>query len=381
MSTVEITYEPLTYRADGEYSYFRDRVTALREDAAARRRLERHAAEMDVELPRRDAAAYQRAVEAGVELRTNPNRTPGTGGYFAPPLWIIDGYAGIPRAPRVLANLAPTFPLPGGVQSVNIPRLTAGGSTSVVADDTAESDTDITDAGVTSPVVTISGEGVVAQQLLDQSPPSAGADWAFFKDLTESYDEQLETQLLYGAGTSGEFAGITKVGTTASSYTATPDGATMYAAFCQLLATVADARKHKPGAFLMRTARWMWIAAQTEAAAPLIGATLAWATGPVGPDTPIPDGKIAATTPVYFDEAITTSLGAGTNQDQVIACVPSDLMLFEGTPSCTVNVDTAKSGNLQARLVFRNYVAFLAGRYPSGIGTLTGTGFVVATGF
>ena len=384
---VEIT-EPLTYRSDVPHSYFRDRFAALGGDDEARdadARLKRHAEEMDVEIPKRDARARAVAAETGVELRVNPNRTQGQGGYFAPPIWLIDQFAGVPRAPRVLANLVPTFPLPTGVQSVNLPRLTTGDSTSPDVDDTAESDTDIADAAVSSPVVTISGQGLIAQQLIDQSPGGAHADWAFFKDLTESYDEQLEGQLLYGSGMSGQFFGVSTIASiTSDSYTAgSPTGGAMYTAWCELCGAVADARKHHPEAFLVRTARWMWLASQGDSnGRPLIppmGAEMA--PVPAQGSQPRPHGKIAGAIRAYFDEAIAANLGTGTNQDEVIACRPSDLLLFEGTPTTTVNVDTAVGGNLQARLVFRNYVAFIAGRYPAGIGTLTGTGFVVATGF
>jgi hypothetical protein len=378
MSDVEILSEPLTYRRDGEHSYFRDRVKVLDGNFEANERLRRHAQEMDVEIPERDKVARSRAEAQGLEFRVNPNRTQGQGGFFAPPLWVLDAYAGVPRLPRVLADLAPHFDLPTGVQSVNLPRLLTGDQTAPVGDDTAETDTDITDAATSSPVVTISGQGIVAQQLIDQSPAGARADFAFFKDLAESYDEQLEQQMIYGSGSGGQFFGISTIaGITPDAYTSgSPAGGAMYTAWCALIGGVADARKHHPEAFLCRTGRWMWLAAQGDAQGrPFIPPMPSDADEPPT-HTVRSHGKVGGAIRAYLNEAISVSLGAGSNQDEVIACIPNDLMLFEGTPRMTVNVDTVPGGNLQARLVFSNYAAFIAGRYPSGIGTLTGTGFV-----
>jgi HK97 family phage major capsid protein len=375
---VDVIAEPLTYRRDGEHSYFKDRLSD-RQDA--RERLKRHAQEMDVEIPERDKVARARADAQGLEFRVNPNRAQGQGGFFAPPLWVLDAFAGVPRLPRVLADLVPHFDLPAGVQSVNLPCLLTGDQTAPVADDMSDVDVDVVDAAVSSPVVTIAGQGIIAQQLIDQSPAGARADYAFFKDLAESYDEQLEQQIIYGSGTAGQFYGISTIaGITLDSYTAaTPAAGAMYTAWCALIGAVADARKHHPEAFLVRTGRWMWLAAQGDTQGrPFIPPMPSDADEPPV-NTIRSHGKVGGAIRAYLDEAISISLGTGMNQDEVIACTPSDLMLFEGTPRISVNVDAAVSGNLQARLVFSNYAAFIAGRYPSGIGTLTGTGFVYPT--
>jgi HK97 family phage major capsid protein len=379
--TVEITSEPLTYDPAASTSYFRDRALDARGDERARERLERHGREMGVEIPRRDAAARMMAAQQGLEFRVNPNTTDGQGGFLSPPLWLIDKYAGVPRASRVLADLVPTFPLPRGVSSVNLPRLTTGGSVAPVSPLGTPSDTDLVDAAVSSPVVTIAGLGLVSMQVLEQSPPGAHLDWAIFKDLSQAYDEQLETQMLNGTGAGGQLLGVVNVpGIASVPYTSgTPAGPAMYTAWCQLVAQVGDARKAPPEAFLTRTARWAWLASQPDSSGrPLIP-----------PGTPVPGYAQSATrphgsvasVPAYSDDAIAVNLGAGTNQDEAIACKPSDMILLEGTPRVKVNVDTGVSGTLQARLEFLNYAAFLPGRYPAGIGVCTGTGAIIPTGW
>jgi hypothetical protein len=105
----QIISEPRAYGRDQRHSYFLDlaRDQLGRGDGdggvqAARERLRRHAQELSVEMPKREAnrrSAAQRALEGieglrpehrssvfergnAQEMRVNPNRTDGTGGYF-----------------------------------------------------------------------------------------------------------------------------------------------------------------------------------------------------------------------------------------------------------------------------------------------------------
>lgn len=116
--SVSITSEPLTYRRDNalEVSYYADLAARYHSGAAekhndpqgAQERLERHAKEISVEMPKREAARERRAqeqvdraerdftgsirgmerrglVQSPFERRTNPNRTDGQGGYVKVP--------------------------------------------------------------------------------------------------------------------------------------------------------------------------------------------------------------------------------------------------------------------------------------------------------
>lgn len=362
MSDVAVTNEPLTYEEHAPHSYFRD--LGLRESHAdARDRLERHAVEM--------------------ERRINPNRMQGQGGYFAPPDWLIEKFAGAPRRARVLANLCPKFPLPTVGQSINVPRLTLGNLEAPQEDDSPNNQQDITDAQVQSPVALISGMGDFPLQMLEQSPQGAHLDWAMFKDLTEAYDQSLEQQLIYGNGSSiqpyPQFYGLTNVpntvGVTATTSASTVTG--MYTFLGQMASRIGNNRDQPPGAWLMTTSRWSWIASGLDNQNRPI----------VTPDVHPPmdgDGNFAVSTlfgwPVYVDDAIPTNLGTAANQDVIIACIPSDLMLLEGEQRTATQLEVL-SGTLQVRFQLRNYVAFLAGRYPTGISVLTGAGMVVQSGF
>ena len=363
---IEVKSEPLTYREHGFDSYFVDLVKSeLNDDRAARARLERHAVEM--------------------ERRVNPNRVDGQGGYFSPPIWLIEKFATQRRATRVIADLTPTFPLPLGVNSINLPRLTTGGIEQTVNDLGPDPSLDDIDASAQSSVVIIAGMGDVAMQLLEQSPKTAAFDWVTFKDLGEAYDAQLEAQLIYGSGSSvqpnQQFYGVinvpNSVGVTATSAASVLTG--MYALLGQQASRIGNNRSAPPGAWFMTTSRWAWMASSSDQSLrPIVTPDVH------PPDAPEVDGPAAVSTlfgwPVYVDDAIPTNLGAGGNQDVIIACRPSDMVLFEGEPRTQVGLEVL-SGTLQARISLRRSAAFIGGRYPSGISVLSGVGMIVQSGF
>lgn len=366
MTAVEITSEPLTYRVGQPVSFFRDMTLSQRGDLAAAERLARHADEMRVEVPRREAERELRARSAGVEYRVNPNRADGTGGYFSIPLWLIEEFAVAPRPARVLSALMPNLPLPGGVGEVKLPRITTGTTTGVSNDGQAVPSQDIIDAAASQPVTPIAGMADVALQLLEQSPPGAHLDWALFRDLTSSYDAQLEGLLVNGSGTGTTFAGILNLtagagGVNAITYTdANPTPPEILPSLGQAVAQLGDARSAPPETWLMRTARFAWIAAFDAASRPsnilpLLGF------------------------PHALDDAIPATLAATANQDAIIAMRPSDSILLESEPRTEVFFEVL-SGTMHARLRLHGN-ATAVHRQPTGISKITGTGMVVQSGF
>lgn len=398
--SVVVRREPFTYTKRGEHSFFHD-LLVRRSDPGAAARIVRHAMEMGVVARDTDGDA-QRALDearepggllAGLETRA-PNLTEGTGGFFTPPLWLNEMFATFPRAHRVLADLVPSFPLPSGVGAVSLPRVTNGRAIASQVPNTPISYRDLTDAQTTSAVVTIAGEGDFAKQLLEQSPAGALLDWAIFKDLAGAYDAELEFQMLFGAGTgvytdiylqgATNVAGINKqtFATSTPFYSSSATAANNLNTYMgQAIAQVGDNRKLPPSAVLMTTSRWAWIATSTDnQARPIVPPDV---HPPVTTDTGRMDGAAVSTLagfPVYVDDIIPATFGAGGNQDQIVFCRPSDMILLEGAPQ-TMVTEEPLAGTLGARLVFRNYVAALTGRYPSSIATVNGTGLVVASGY
>lgn len=385
-SLAHIRREPLTYDRWAPHSYFRDLFLAndreLRNrypDAAARQR--RHAEEIDAIAAEPNSVECRAYRKAGVELRVTPNRTLGTGGYFAVPLWLISQFATAPRAGRVLANLMPQFPLPAGYSSVNVPRITAGTAQGNQSDNAATPETDVTDSASQRTVATISGYTDWPLQALEQSPPGAHIDWVMYKDMGEAYDAQLEGQLMNGTGTGNQILGLLNVPASANQITytsGTPTLAAMYGPIGQLAAAIGKNRKLPPEAWLMTTARWAWIGSSEDSQGRPI----------VPPDVHPPlitdDSGGAVSTDlgwaVYCDDAIPTNLGAGGNQDTIICCRPSDMLLLESEPRVQTSRE-ALAGTLGVRFRLHRYVDAITDRYPTAVATLTGTGMVTQTGF
>ncbi len=367
-----------TYRQDSPYSYLQDRWRADR-NPSARERLKRHAQEMD-RLRTAEIARAKRASDNGdFEFRVNPGLATGQGGELIPPAWLNEYFATAPRPARVLAALAPNFPLPAGCQSVNVPRITTGTSNAVIVPGAADDDVDVLTAASSSQVVTLTGQADVSLQALELSPLGAALDWAFFTDMAEAYDSDLEYQLTNGTGpaTAGaldQLLGIMNVtGINSVTYTsASPTGSGMFPYFGQMAAKIGDNRGLSPEIFLMRTARWGWLMTSEDSSLrPLEIPTLAGGS----PECP---GSLIGW-PAWMSNSLPATQGTGGNQDVMIVCRPSDLIVFEANPVTSANVEVL-SGTLGARLIYRNYAAALTSRQPTSISVLSGTGMVVQSG-
>jgi hypothetical protein len=373
------TGEELVYSPLGRHSYYRDflaQQTGRVSSPGAQERLSRHGAQMERLSAVREERAWQRGAAAGMEYRVTPDRTPGHGGYFAPPAWLNQLFATANRPGRVLAGLMPTFPLPVGVSSVNVPVISTGTAVEPQGSSTAVLDQDIADAAAKSSVAPFAGQADVGLQLLEQSPQGAHLDWAIFQDLSEAYDSDLESQLLAGPATGPGLTGVTSVtGIVSVAYTdASPTGKNMWTPLSQVPAQIGDARLRAPECFLMRTARWFWIQGQEDSTGLPFGLSPIF----IGKDddkTPDPIGGIMSL-PVFLDDAIPVVGG----QDSIICLRPRDLILLEGQPQ-TLIAREPLSGSLGVRLQMHCNAAAITGRRPGGIGVLTGTGMTVQTGY
>src|SRR5581483_10166458 len=175
------------------------------------------------------------------------------------------------------------------------------------------------------------------------------------KDLTEAYDSQLETQLLNGSGAAGQLFGLLNVsGISTVTYTdGTPTATEMFTYLGQAVAAVGKNRKLPPECWLMNTSRLAWLGSSEDSQnRPLMIADRDGAG----------DVDLLAY-PVELTDAMPVTLSG--NQDAIIACRPSDSLLFESAPHARVHLDVL-SGTLQARIQLHCYVAALMGRYPTG---------------
>lgn len=386
--------EPRTYDRGNGRSYFLDLARAqLRGDQDALGRLQRHAAELDVDLPAREARRAQRADAAldqieGVrpehrgsvyerETRVNPNRTDGQGGYFVPPLWLIDQYIDLPRFGRTIANAVKNMDLPAGTDSINLPKIATGTATAVqTADAGPIQSTDLTDTFVNAPVRTIAGQQDVAMQILDQSP--VAFDEIIFGDLHADLNQKLDLQVINGSGINGQCLGILNV-SGINSVTSTAGSTTLitlYPKMIQLLSQIAKNRKMMPTGIFTTPTRWFWSAATLDTAnRPLILPDANFPMNPMG----IQDGSTEVEGPVgrllstvwQADGNIPVTLGGGT-EDRIIALRAPDLYLWEGTVR-TRALSEVLSGTLQVRFQVYEYFAFMGNRRPESISVLSGS--------
>ncbi|MGW1559074.1 phage major capsid protein [Streptomyces sp. NPDC002144] len=359
-----VSHEPRTYEQGNGSSYMQDLMRStigMDSDGSARRRLQRHAQDVQEAVERRDLS-----------------RTDGAGGYFTPPLWVMSQYVELARAGRAYANLCSMQPLPPGTDSINIPKVLTGTATAVqTADNGAVAETDMTDTYVQAPVRTIAGQQDVAVQLIDQSPVSF--DQVIFRDLIADHATKTDLQVISGSGSSGQVTGIRATSgiTTIAYTTGSPTVAGLYSKLADAVQRVHTNRFMPPTAIVMHPRRWAWfLAASDSTGRPLVVPNAgnpqnAVATlGTVGSEQVV--GQMHGL-PVVTDPNLPTTLGAGTNEDVIHVVRASDLLLYESGIRSRVLPDVG-SGTLTVRLQVFAYLAFTAARYPASVIELGSTG-------
>ena len=350
-------------RGDQRQSWCRDLIKLslnLDSDGESRARLTSHAQQVV------DHPAFQE--------HRDLSRVDGSGGYAVPPAWLMNQYIELARPGRAFANLVQRQPLPGGTDSINIPKLLTGTSTAIqTADNTPVTDVDLTDTFINAPVRTISGQQGVAIQLLDQSP--IAFDDLVFRDLIADYASQLDKQCLSGSGTNGQVLGVRltpNIGTIAVS---TVDIKGVYSAVANAIQTIHTTRFQPPEVVVMHPRRWGWFLALLDnQQRPLFlpDANRPWNAAGILEEVASQQvvGSIQGL-PVVTDPNIETNLGTGGDEDPVYVLRASDVVLWESGIRARVLPET-KAQNLTVLLQLYGYVAFSAARYPQSVVEITG---------
>ena len=361
--------EPTTYTAQGDYSHIRDVIGAtMRNDQGSWERLRRHSAEVRIE---------QRDI----------SRTDTAGGEFVPPLWMVDMFGDAPRPERVIANLVTQMALPSGTDSINLPRITTGPAVAIqTADNAAVNETDMVTASVTAAVNTIAGQQDLSIQLIDQSPLGGGMDQLIYGQLAADYERALGAQIWNGSAASGQVRGLLNTTSiNAVTFTdAAPTAATTFVPIAKAVSQVHTNSYIPANAIVMAPRRWNWLLSQVDGSnRPLVVPDTNGAYMALGVQTSSLAAGYVGTMlglPVYIDGSCPLTLGAGTNQDAIIAARFSDSVLFEGAVNTRVLPDVG-SGTLTVRFQLYRYVAFTAGRRPSSVSAVNGTGLIAPSGF
>jgi HK97 family phage major capsid protein len=315
------------------------------------------------------------------EIANNPDlehrdlsRVDGSGGYFSPPAWLISQYIEFARPGRPTANLCQRLPLPGGCDNLNLPKILTGTQTGIqVSDNTAVTDVDLSDTFINLPVRTIAGQQGLSIQLIDQSP--VAMDEVIFKDLTADHAMRLDQQVLYGNGSSGQVLGIANTPGITSVAVASLDIAGIYKAIANAVQSVNSTRFLPPEVIVMHPRRWGWLLTLLDTQnRPLFVPEANGAMNAAGVLTDVDVGQVVGRThglPIVTDASITTTAGAGSNEDQIYVMRASDLVLYESGLRARV-LPEPKASTLTVLCQVYGYFCFSAARFPSSIVQLTG---------
>jgi HK97 family phage major capsid protein len=443
-STLEaqVTREPLTYERENGHSYFRDMAVDQAKGFAARvsdpgsaiERLQNHANEMRVEMPKIEAERRRKAmsevdsaerrftgsfvegvrkrglerdpflsVPASQEQRVNPNRLQGEGGYFVPPLWLPEFIPAL-RAGRVAAGLCRQMPLPEGTDSINMPKIK---TPTLVAPQTADNapvaSQDWEDEAVQANVKTLAGQSDVSIQLLEQSPYHL--DQVIMEDLLADYNRLVGRQVIYAPGTSasslnaGQIKGLYPFSQWSGNEVTWTSSNPYPTSFNQVMGAMASRIATNRFSvqdvhFLLHPRRWYWFGTapdglEGKAGRPLVAAD---GFGPYNaqalyvPGEEPAEGKVGRVPfgphDIYVDANVPTNdNGSGVRSgtyDVAIANKWDDAWLFEGALR-TRAMSEVLSGTLEIRFQCFNYIAFLQ-RYGQSLAGAMGTGFAAPTG-
>lgn len=367
-AAVQVVSEARTYEKGNGKSYMADLMRSqlnLDGDGSARERLARHGREVAED---REFRALDRA--------------DGSGGYFVPPLWVMQDWIALARAGRAYANLVPTEALPAGTDSINVPKVSSGTSTAIqTADNASVSETDLDDTSVSAPVRTIAGQQSVAIQLLDQSP--VNFDEVIFSDLVADYATKVDLQVISGSGSNGQVLGVRGTDSIETiSYTGTASAAALYSKVADAVQRVHTLRFMPPTVIVMHPRRWAYLLAATdENGRPLV------VPGPGNPQNAMATlGEVASQgvvgqlhgLPVVVDPNMPAALGSGTNEDVIHVLRASDLRLWESGIRTRVLPEVG-SGTLTTRLQVYGYLAFTAARYPKSVVEIGGSALAAPT--
>lgn len=356
---LRIGEEPVTYRKGGKESYFRDLYMARtynKRDAVER-------------LSRNDQE--QRAISA----------TDTAGGEFVPPAWLLDQFVAKARPGRVLADQLEHQPLPGGTDSINLPRITTGTSVAEQATQNSNvSETDIVTDSVEAKVATLGGRQTVSLQLVEQSP--INIDEIVLADLAADHARATDVFCISNNAT-GKYGVLNVSGLNAVTYTtSTPKVEELLPKIIAAAAAINTSRFLPAEKIFMTPNTWGWIIASQDAnKRPLVVPTAFGVQNAAG----IVDGNVAQglagyitslSLPVYIDPNIPANLGTGTNESQIIVARTSDVTLYEGAVKAEAFRETKAE---QLSVVFRlyNYLALMSARAPKAIAKIAGTGTIV----
>lgn len=357
--------EERTYRRDHDprgAAFERDVAAMFVGDFAARDRLSRHMAEEQVE-------------------RGQHIRAIGTGAFagLTVPQYLTDMYAPAAAAGRPFADAIRRHDLPAQGMTVNISRITTSTDTDLQpSENAAVTEQDADDTLLTITVQTNAGQQTMSRQSIERG---AGTEPIILDDLFRRYATRLDSTLLNQATT-----GLSATATAVTYTSGAPATAELYPRVIEGLSGVEAALLDQASGeniAVMHSRRWYWMQNAMGTSYPLItqpgvvtqtlGANHATAYGR-GVRGILPNG-----TPVIVDNSIATTLGTGTNEDEIYLLDRNECHLWEDPNApMYIRAEQAKAASLGVLLVVYGYFAYTHSRYTHAH-KVAGTGLVTPT--
>jgi HK97 family phage major capsid protein len=361
---ISVGSEPATYRTGGspQVSFVRDLLVTARPGQynplavrAAEDRLRRNQLEALDGLPR--------------EYRDVTTADPGSAS-FIPPLYMGSEWIDKERAGRPLADAVRQMTLPAQGKQLDFPRTQTSPEADVQASEAAAvTETDFDSETYSVSKVTIAGQNDHSLQSLEWSQP--GMDEVIIRELVKSYNSKLDAQMLHGSGSSGQHRGLRNVSGINSISFSSGDAAALVGKVYQGVSDIStNAPGYVPNAVVMHPRRAAWIAKHRDGSGNLLqqgGLFLAQGQQDSGFA-----GNIAGLG-VILDPNIQTTLGTGTNEDEIYALALNEVILAEGPLQARVLTEVL-SGTLQVRLQVFAFSAFAGGRRPKVVARISGAG-------
>lgn len=355
------------YGARSVYSWFADqwqvRSAEARKTAAIARGVGRvDASDSAPGVPSRTHGTIHdaRARLAAVELR-DLSSTATQGGEFllgaGTPLFIADAFSAAARAQATLADALPSGTLPDEGLKIELPRFTTGASVAVQASENAAvSETDPATATASSNVSYIAGQVDMSRQLFDRAMP--GMDVVIAADLGRALGAAVDSALVAGTNANGQTRGLANItGHVAVTYTdASPTAAEIVSKIWEAYAKVSD------------TATGYGVAAPEDyvvALHPRRHAVIGTSADALRQLEPF--GAVVST------GGIRTTLGAGTNEDEIYVVARAESFVALGRPEIAT-FEEIGSATLTVRISVRQPLAAMFGRAPTSIARISGTG-------
>jgi HK97 family phage major capsid protein len=354
-----VVSEARTYTERGESSFIRDAYNAqFNNDYSAKERLARHMNEERIE--RRDVTSTN---FAGLVV----------------PQFLTELAAPFARAGRPFLDRARKHNLPPDGLTISISKVTTGSATAVQTEGATVQETNMDDTKLDVSVVTVAGQQNVSRQAIERG---TNIDSLVMADLVSAYHTNLDSLFVTTSATS-----LTNVITQVITYTdASPTVAELYPKLLDGVQRIQTNFFGGPNFILMHPRRLAFILAAVDTTnRPLAVPT------PNGPMNAVATGNSSvvygnsgysiAGLPVITDANVTTTNGAGTNEDVIIIGNTQEAHLWEdgaGEPMM-LRFDQPKSQELDITMIVYGYSAFTANRYPNAFALIGGTGLVTPT--